>query len=76
MQVLDTAEIKVDKDQNKKAESLAQKGQRIFLHNSAKHTNSATGENESPVRQVDNDPQAAVKSEEERLRLRNSLMSQ
>lgn len=55
MQVLDTAQIKVDNDQNAKIESIVQKGQSLFLQNSAKHTNSATGENESPDRQADID---------------------
>lgn len=73
---MDTAEIKVDNDQNAKIESIDQKGQSLFLQNSAKHANSATGDNESPARQEDNEPQTAVKSEEERLRLRNSLMAQ
>lgn len=70
MQALDTPANKVDNDQTQRIESLDKHGQRLFQQQSEKHTNSATGEHESASRQKDTDPQAAARSEEERLRVR------
>lgn len=76
MQVLDTAQNKVDNDQTKKIESIGKKGQRLFQLISEKHTNSATVENESPAREGDSNHQPGAKSDEERLRQRDSHIAQ
>lgn len=75
MQALDTANH-IESDQTKKFDSLQKQGQRIQPQASEFRTSSATCENESPCREQDKEGLAAGGSEEERLRLRTTLLAQ